>query len=42
MNTTEVFAERFKQLRADKKLSLQKVATDLNVTAQSLSLYEKG
>lgn len=42
MNTTEVFAERFKQLRTDKGLSLQKIAQDLDVTAQSLSLYEKG
>lgn len=42
MNTTDVFAKRFKQLRTDKGLSLQKIAQDLNVTAQSLSLYEKG
>lgn len=42
METTDVFAERFKKLRLEKKLSLQKVAQDLNVTAQSLSLYEKG
>lgn len=42
MNTTEVFAERFKKLRTDKGLSLQKIGQDLNVTAQSLSLYEKG
>ncbi len=42
METTDVFAERFKKLRLEKKLSLQKIAQDLNVTAQSLSLYEKG
>lgn len=42
MNSTDVFAKRFKQLRTQKELSLQRIAQDLGVTAQSLSLYEKG
>lgn len=42
MNSTDIFAKRFKQLRTQKELSLQRIAQDLGVTAQSLSLYEKG
>lgn len=42
MTATETFAKRFKDLRIQKGESLQKIAQDLNVTAQSLSLYEKG
>lgn len=41
-NATEIFAKRLKELRLCKDLSLKKLASDLGVTAQSLSLYETG
>lgn len=41
-NATEIFAKRLKELRLRKDLSLKKLACDLDVTAQSLSLYETG
>ena len=39
--TTEIFAKRLKELRAQNGLSLEQMAEKLNVTAQSLSLYER-
>lgn len=42
INATDIFSERLKELRQNKGLSLKKLACDLDVTAQSLSLYETG
>lgn len=42
MNATEIFAERLRQLRLRRSESLHTTAEAVGVTAQSLSLYEKG
>lgn len=42
MNATEIFAERLRQLRLRRSESLHITAEAVGVTAQSLSLYEKG
>ena len=39
--TTNVFAQRLKELRTKNGLSLEQMAEKLKVTAQSLSLYER-
>ena len=40
MSTVEIFAGRLKALRTERNLSLNQLAKELNITAQSLSLYE--
>ena len=42
MDAETIFAVRFSLLRKRAGVSLQKIADDLGVTPQSLSLYEKG
>lgn len=42
MNAKKIFAERLRQLRLRRSESLHTTAEALGVTAQSLSLYEKG
>lgn len=41
MTTTEIFAERLRELRNDNGISLKELANLLETTAQSLSLYER-
>lgn len=41
MTTTEIFAERLRELRNDTGISLKELANLLETTAQSLSLYER-
>ena len=42
LDAETIFAVRFSLLRKRAGVSLQKIADDLGVTPQSLSLYEKG
>ncbi len=41
MATSEIFAERLRELRNDNGVSLKDLANSLDTTAQSLSLYER-